>query len=224
MSAAPTPPSFAFLVVMALVRLLGRAADAVVLAVQPRLWRLWRRGVMARPSPWRAGFQAVMTAKQAGVPVDDLVYGEAFVVAARRLLRRHGVGPGRVVVDLGCGRGAVLVAAASLGATARGVDLLPAHVDAIGAVAQRVGVDVVLGDARDVDDAVLEGADVVWLAWVTWSAATRAAVAQRLHTLRPGAVVVGLSHALEDAQFEVVARDRLWCTWGRADVAISRRR
>lgn len=217
-------PSLAFLVVIALVRVLGRAVDGVLLLRRPRLWRLWWRGLVAPPSPWRAGFAAVMTARQAGVPVDDLVYGEAFVGAARALLRALGVGPGAVVVDLGCGRGGILVAAASLGATARGVDLLPAHVDAIGPAATAAGVSVDVGDARAVDVAVLADADVVWLSWVTWSAATRAAVTARLQAMKPGACVVGIAHGVDDPAFEVVGSPRLWCTWGRADVVVSRRR
>lgn len=217
-------PSLAFLVVIALVRVVGRALDGALLLRRPRLRRLWWQGLMAPPSPWRAGFGAVMTAQKAGVPVDDLVYGEAFVVAARALLRSLGVGPGGVVVDLGCGRGGVLVAAAGLGATARGVDLLPAHVDAISAAAYRAGVTVDVGDARHVADAVIADADVVWLSWVTWSAATRAAVTARLQAMKPGAYVVGIAHGVDDPAFEVVARPRLWCTWGRADAVVSRRR
>jgi hypothetical protein len=115
------------------------------------------------------------------------------------------------------------VAAASLGARARGVDLLPAHVDAIAATASRADIVVDVGDARAVDD-VLADADVVWLSWVTWSDATRAAVTARLRTLKPGAVVVGIAHGVEDDAFTEVARPRLWCTWGRADVVLSRRR
>ena len=217
-------PSLAFLVVIALVRVMGRGADAVLLLRWPRLWRLWWRGTTAPPSPWRAAFATVMSARQAGVPLDDLVYGEAFVVAAQALLRRLGVGPGAVVVDLGCGRGGVLVAAAGLGATARGVDLLAGHIDAIGAVASDAGIVVDVGDARSVGDALLADATVVWLSWVTWSAATRAAVTARLRALPPGALVVGIAHGVDDDAFEVVAQPRLWCTWGRADVVVSRRR
>ena len=219
-----SPPSLAFLAVIALVRVIGRGADAVLLLRWPRLWRLWWRGLTAPPSPWRAVFGAVMTARQAGVPRDDLVYGEAFVIAAQALLRRLDVGPGAVVVDLGCGRGGVLVAAAGLGATARGIDLLASHVDAIGAVASDAGVVVDVGDARNVGDTILADATVVWLSWVSWSVATRAAVTARLRALPPGALVVGIAHGVDDDAFEVVAQPRLWCTWGRADVIVSRRR
>jgi SAM-dependent methyltransferase len=217
-------PSLTFLVVIALVRVVGRALDGALLLRRPRLWRLWWRGLSAPPSPWRMGFAAVMTARQAGVPVDDLVYGETFVVAARALLRSHGIGPGAVVVDLGCGRGGVLVAAASLGASARGIDVLPAHVEAIGAAASRAGVAVDVGDARHIADAVIADADVVWLSWVTWSSATRTAVTARLRAMKPGALVVGVAHGVDDDAFMEVERCRAWSTWGRADLVICRRR
>jgi len=217
-------PSLAFLVVIALLRVVGRALDGLLLLRWPRLWRLWWRGLTAPPSPWRAGFPAVMTAQKAGVPIDDLVYGEAFVGATRAVLRSVGVGQGSVVVDLGCGRGGVLVAAASLGARAHGVDLFPAHVGAIAAAASAADIVVDVADARAVGEALLADADVVWLSWVTWSDVTRARVVTRLRALRPGAVVVGVAWGVDDDGFEVLDRRRLWCTWGRADVVISRRR
>jgi SAM-dependent methyltransferase len=215
----------AVIFVLAWLRLVGRSIDGLALSRWPRLFGLWWRGLWRPPSPWRGGFGAVIAANKAGVPVDDLVYGEAFVVAARRLLASIGVGPESVVVDLGCGRGGVLVAAASLGAVARGVDVLPAHVEAIGAAAQRAGVEVECGDARTIAERTLDDASVVWLSWVTWSATTRAAVTARLRRLRSGALVVGITHGVDDDDvFDVVVRRRLWCTWGRADVVVCRRR
>jgi hypothetical protein len=224
-SSSPAPAvSLSWLVVLASLRVIGRTCDAVVVLRTPALRRLWWHGLVRPPSPWRTGFDAIMAARSTGVPVDDLVYGEAFVVAARALLASLGVGPGSVVVDLGCGRGGVLVAAASLGAVARGVEVLPAHFDAIAAAADTAGVTIERSDARTVAEHLLTDADVVWLSWVTWSTATRAAVTARLRLLRPGALVVGITHGVEDDAFEVVSRRRLWCTWGRADVVVCRRR
>ncbi len=219
------PPALAFLVVMALLRIVGRSSDAVVVAATaPGALRLWWRGAMGGPSPFVRGFEAAMVAKKAGVAVSDLVYGEVFVSSARRLLRRLGVGAGSVVVDLGCGRGAVVVAAHSLGAAARGRDVYAAHVDVIASAAAAVGIDVDVADARAVDAAVVGDADVVWLSWITWADESRRAVSARLSAMKPGAVVVGVGHGVVGDDFDVVARQQVWCTWGLAEVVVCRRR
>ena len=203
----PARPAIGRLLQLALLRVVARAVDAVVLLPRPALLRLWWAGVMAAPSPYTQGFPLLIESRRHGVPVADFVYGEVFVAPTRRLLRRLGVGPGAVVVDLGCGRGAVLVASSSLGARARGD-----------------------GDARQADVA---DADVVWVSWATWAPSTRLAVRARLHGLRAGALVCAVVHGVDDdlldaglgsdGMFEPVDTVRLWCSWGRATVVISRR-
>lgn len=210
-------------VVALILRAVFRVVDGVALITRPALWRAWWTGWRALPSPY-----AIADDDAHGVDDDDrgdLVYGEAFVVVAASILRAHGAGPGSVVVDLGCGRGAVLVAARSLGAAARGVDVVAAHVAAVGTALRAAGATVDVGDARSTS---VEGATHVWLAWATWSAHTRAAVTEHLRALSPGAVVVGVVHSVDDAgedgAFEVVARTRAPFSWGVADVVVQRRR
>lgn len=224
-----TPP-IGRLLQLALLRVVARTVDAALLLPRPALRRLWWAGLTSQPSPYAEGFPVLMESRRHGVPVSDFIYGEVFVAPTRRLLGRLGVGPGKVVVDLGCGRGAVLVASSSLGAKSRGVDLLPLHVGAIAVAAGAAGVDVVEGDARlaDIDDVFL-----VWLSWATWSPATRLAVRTRLLGLPPGALVCAVVHGVDDAlldggfavdgAFATVETVRLWCSWGRTTVVVSRR-
>lgn len=226
----PARPAIGRLLQLALLRVVARAVDAVVLLPRPALLRLWWAGMMATPSPYTQGFPLLIESRRHGVPVADFVYGEVFVAPTRRLLRRLGVGPGAVVVDLGCGRGAVLVASSSLGARARGVELLPLHVGAIAARAAAAGVEVGAGDARQADVA---DADVVWVSWATWAPSTRLAVRTRLLGIKAGALVCAVVHGVDDVvldaglgsdgMFETVDTVRLWCSWGRATVVISRR-
>ena len=229
-AAAAAAPSFGRLLQVALLRVVARTVDAVLLLPRPALRRLWWAGLASQPSPYAEGFPVLMESRRHGVPISDFVYGEVFVAPTRRLLKGLGIGPGSVVVDLGCGRGAVLVASSSLGANSRGVELLPMHVGVIGGAAKAAGVAVVEGDARlaDVDDA-----DLVWLSWATWSPATRLAVRGRLLGLKPGALVCAVVHGVDDAlldggfgvdgAFATVKTMRLWCSWGRTTVVVSRR-
>ncbi len=188
-------------------RFVCRCADVVVLRGQLRQAYLhcWR----ALPSPYD------VSGKGAGV------YGESFVVTARAILRKHGAAEGSTVVDLGCGRGNVVVAAASLGANGRGVDVEAAHVDAVRDALAVVGASVDVGDARDVEFA---GVTHVWCAWATWPAELRRAVSTKMHGLPSGAVVVGVVHGVDDEEFDVVERARAAFSWGLADVVVSRRR
>lgn len=207
-------------IVALLLRAVFRIVDGAALLHAPALWRAWWVGWRGLPSPYRADFASTLAARARGVPEGDLVYGESFVVVARRLLRSVGVGEGSVVVDLGCGRGAALVAARALGAQARGIELSATSVAVVAPALAAAGVDVIVGDAGAVE---VDDATHVWLAWATWSDATRARVAVRLRTLRPGAIVVSVVHAVDDAAFVVVARSRAPFSWGIADVVVSRR-
>ena len=202
-------------VVALLLRAFFRVVDGLALVARPPLFRAWWTGWRALPSPYAA---AINDDDGDG---GDLVYGEAFVVVARSILRTHGVGSGSVVVDLGCGRGAVLVAARALHAAARGVDVVRAHVDVAGPALRAAGASVGVDDARS---ASLRGATHVWLAWATWSHATRAAVTAHLRSSSPGTIVVGVVHAVGDDAFEVIATTRAPFSWGVADVVVQRRR
>jgi SAM-dependent methyltransferase len=207
--------------VAALLRAVFRVVDGVVLLARPALWRAWWVGWRGLPSPYAApAFAIVLDARRRGADA-DLVYGEAFVVVARGLLRAHGVGPGSVVADLGCGRGAVLLAARSLGAQARGLELNPAHLAVAGPALRAAGAIVDTGDARAAD---VTGATHVWLSWATWSGETRSLVRERLRALTPGSLVFGVVHGVDDAAFELIARARAPFSWGLAEVVVSRKR
>lgn len=201
-----------------------RALDFALLATRPRLFgayaRLWARGLWRTPYSVPA-FAKVHAARRSGKSASELTYGETPVVTAWRLFRRAGVGPGSFVIDLGAGRGRVLFAARLLGARARGVELLPAHVDAARFELERIGAEMALGD---VAEERLVDASCVFVAWTCFSEATRARVAMRLRELREGARVLVLNWPLEQPGFELLWRGRVLCSWGRAPVYLYERR
>jgi len=200
-------------VVALLLRAIFRCADLVVLRGQ--LLQAYLVAWRALPSPYS------VTAVTAHSDNDlDVTYGEAFVVVARGVLRDHGCGKGSTVVDLGCGRGNVLLAARSLGASARGVDVVAAHIDACARALAVVSAEAVVGDARDAE---LGDATHVWLSWATWAPALRMQVKARLLTLPAGAIVVGVVYGVGDDGFVEVGRGRRAFSWGIADVVVSRR-
>ncbi len=211
-----------------------KALEFVVFVVQ-RLWHIARDVVALAPHEglltawWHGGSRGdaydderhAALAAEYGLAKDDFGYGEVFVHEARSLLLSLGVGAADVVVDLGCGRGHILLAAKSIGASARGVDLDPGHIIAL----KDSGLDVSVGDARSAD---VSDATVVWLSWSLWSKELRTAVADHLAaTLPSGARVITVlwspvsSSSRGYDRFSGHTETRLWCTWGRSDIIVT---
>ena len=205
---------------VALLRVVAGVVDGALLLTRPRLLRWWWATKTAPSAYALSAFEQRLLTSRHCLVDDDLVYGEAFVSSAWWLLKRHGAGVGSVVVDLGCGRGAVLIAARRCGAEARGVDVVEGHL--LLQHAGDNGVVVQVGDARAAD---VGDVSHVWLSWATWSAPVRAALTKRLRSLPGGAIVMGVVHGIDDDdEFEIVATTKAWCSWGRADIVVSRRR
>ncbi|MEU8615659.1 methyltransferase domain-containing protein, partial [Actinoplanes sp. NPDC048791] len=82
----------------------------------------------------------------------DSVGVDFFTPMGAELVRRAAIRPGEYVLDVGCGRGAVLLsAAAATGPTGRvvGIDLAPSMVElTAAATAHLPGVTVQVGDAQ----------------------------------------------------------------------------
>ena len=116
-----------------------------------------------------------------------------FQHVGRRLVELAGVGPGWRVLDVGCGRGAVLFAAADLGASVLGIDISPEMVRETTAEIDRrgvVGVEVRLGDAEALDLPALRAFDAVLCASAIWFFADlEGLLAEWARALRPGGVV-----------------------------------
>jgi SAM-dependent methyltransferase len=191
-------------------RLVFTAADVVLTSSRPPLLRWWVARALSA-SPWTG---------PGDDDDDDLIYGEMFVASTWLLFRRLGVGRRSTVVDLGCGRGAVLVAAVLRGAQVRGVEVVPARLAATTSLVPLVQLCV-----QDARVAAVSDASVVWVSWATWSTTLRASLAAHLAEQLPDhALVVGVLHGVNDEAFEPVGTWSLWCSWGRTDVVVSRRR
>lgn len=201
-----------------------RIADTVVLAWRPRLFRAYLKtwGTAFTRTPWADGsFDKIQDARRSDKSVIELTYGETPVSSAVRLLRSAGVGPSSRVLDVGCGRGRVLLAARYLGARARGIDLLRSHVDLVREPLARVGAEVEVGDAESYP---LDDFTHLYFAWTCFSEKTRARILKRLSGLAPGTRVITLNHPMEHADYELVTQARMWCSWGRTPAYVYERR
>lgn len=210
--------------------LLGAGARAVFLPADwlalrrhdevRRAWWQLRRAAGARP-PHRPSFEAIRSAQAAGLQAGALTFGDTPVSLAIALLRGAGVTTGDVLLDPLAGRGHVLLAARSLGAQARGLEIDGAHVGVAAEILAAAGAVLETGDARFAD---FSAATCVYLAWTCLAVDARARIGERLAALTPGTRVIALTWEPSSSCFAVVARSRRRFPWGLADVIYARRR
>lgn len=195
--------------------LLAARRDPVVRRAYLSLWRAERS-----VSPHEPSFEAVRRAQGQGLSSSSLVWGETPLAVAVELLARAGVGPASTVVDLGAGRGMVLLAARLLGARARGVELDPRRTEPARPILAAAGAELITGDARD---ASLEEATHVWLSWTCMDPELRGALQKKLARLPAGTRVVALTWA-PGPPFAVLESRRALFPWGFTDVLLAERR
>lgn len=192
-----------------------RTADLLVLLARPRLMRpylgLWLAERMHSPYRFRRSFEVVRVLRESGQGMRELIYGETPLFTAVGLFRRAGVGRGSRVVDLGAGRGRVLLAARWLGAEARGVELLADHVASVAGQLEPVGVSLAVGDATRED---LGDATHVFTNWTALGPETKARFTERFRTCRPGTRFVVVTRPIEGPDFVLLGRYRRLFTWG----------
>lgn len=203
---------------------LTRALDLVTLVRSPRLLlpylQVWRAALVSSPFPPRT-FEKVNEARRRGLALRELVYGETPLFTARRVLLAAGANERSVVVDLMAGRGRALLGARTLGASARGAELLESHVNAVKAPLKGAGIDLVRADGAELS---LDDATHVYLTWTCMSERTRERFAERLRGLPDGAVVVTLSAPLEEEGFALTKKLTALYTWGVEPVYVQVRR
>ncbi|MBU8898803.1 class I SAM-dependent methyltransferase [Corallococcus sp. H22C18031201] len=192
-----------------------RASDVLLVALRPRLLRpylgIWWEGILRTPYRARRSFEVVRALQASGQRFRELVYGETPLVTALSVLKHAGVGPASRLVDLGAGRGRVLIAASWLGARAHGVELLAEHVNRVAPRLQAAGMTLEEGDMMRAD---LRDATHVFTNWVALGDETKARLVAHLRGCRPGTRIVTVTRAIEAEDFP--CRSRRWAlfSWG----------
>jgi 2-polyprenyl-3-methyl-5-hydroxy-6-metoxy-1,4-benzoquinol methylase len=114
-----------------------------------------------------------------------------------RMLDLAGVGPGDHLIDLGCGDGRIVIAAARRGATALGVDIDAERIAEAEAAARAAGVEQLVGfRCEDLFATRIEAASVVTLYLIPH---INSLLGARLRTeLAPGSRVLSHAFAIRD--------------------------
>jgi SAM-dependent methyltransferase len=194
---------------------LARLLDLLALAFRPRLLRayfaVWWAELLESPYRWPRSFDAVMEVKASRQRLRELMYGEAPVFTSAWLLWRAGVRKGSRVLDLGAGRGRVLIGARWLGAGATGLELHPPHVQAVAPALARIGAALLAADAMEAD---WGQPTHVFLNWCAFSDETKKRIIERLAALPEGTRAIAVTRPIEDPRFRAVSRHRCLFTWG----------
>ncbi len=193
----------------------GRIVDLAVLLLRPWLLRpyfgLWWAELLRSPYRGPRSFEAVRVVKASGQTLRELMYGEGLTASAIWLFRRAGVDRRSRVLDIGAGRGRVLLGARWLGAEAAGIELREEHVRAVRRSMERAGARLETGDAMKAD---LGQPTHVFLNWCAFSPETKARVVERLGGLAPGTRIIAVTQPIEDPKFKTLSRHRVLFTWG----------
>jgi hypothetical protein len=192
-----------------------RLTDVLLLLWRPRLLRpylgLWWQERVHTPYRARRTFEVVRALKATGQRFRELIYGETPLLTAITVFKRAGVGPGSRLVDLGAGRGRVLLAARWLGAEARGVELLADHVTRVAPRLQAVGLTLTVGDMTREE---LGDATHVYTNWLALTPETKARLIERFRTCRPGTRFITVTRPIEAEGFIRLSRHWRLFTWG----------
>jgi SAM-dependent methyltransferase len=211
-------PFFQRLVIQLWALVLGfvtRLTDVLLLLWRPRLLRpylgIWLAERLHSPYRARRTFEVVRALKATGQRFRELIYGETPLVTALLAFRRAGVGPGCRLVDLGAGRGRVLIAARWLGAEARGVELLAGHVASVAERLRPAGISLVEGDATRAD---LRDATHVFTNWLALTPETKARLVERFRDCAPGTRFITVTRPIQAEDFLLRSRHWMLFTWG----------
>ena len=200
-----------------------RAVDSLLLLTRPRLlWcsvRLVVRGLIRSPYS-ETGFDRVHLARRANLSKRELVYGETPVFTALRFFRKAGVTRSSSVLDLGAGRGRVLIAARALGAQAKGIELLPEHIQEAAAPLTRIGASLEQGRSQDFRQ---DNASHVFIAWTCMGEQNRLDLLESLNRLREGTIVIVVTWPIHDPAFCLLSEDRYLFSWGICDLYVYQR-
>lgn len=196
--AAPRATSLERLALL-LLRGVLRVLDVLFVAGAPRTRRALgavRRAALQRsPYRWPTDFRATLARARTAQELTELTFGATPVSTAAYILWRAGLTKDGSLIDVGAGRGQVLLAARLFGAEARGIELVESHVEAVRRIIDRAGARIEAGDGAGED---LFGVTHVFCAWTAFSKETRARLGEDWRRAEPGTRVVVLTHPLEE--------------------------
>jgi hypothetical protein len=156
---------------------------------------------------------------------ENFIYGETPCITVKMMLRELDINPGDIFIDLGCGRGLpVFYARFLFGLKSVGYDLLPTFIDKakwMSFLLRMENIDFICGDSLKAD---LSDARVIYAATTAYPGNFRALLIEKLREAPPGSYIITLSYPLPEKYFNLYKQEKLFFSWGKADVYYHLRR
>ncbi|MBI3930072.1 MAG: methyltransferase domain-containing protein [Armatimonadetes bacterium] len=143
----------------------------------------------------------------------NFMYGDTAVPVIYRLLQRIGADSEDVFFDLGCGCGMPVLTASMLVKKAVGIDLIPGAIQFCRLSQAALGLDNVEFRTGDLLRTNLTEASIVFVAATAFD--FLGALRERLLTVRPGTVVVSVTHSFEAPSLQLVESIPMEFSWTR---------
>lgn len=152
----------------------------------------------------------------------ELSYGETPTVTFARILEICALKPGARFVDLGAGRGVLVLAASMMGYSATGLEIVADYVSRASEAARRLGVEVDLREQDILNGEWPEG-DLYLLNSTAFPQDMRIALLARLKNLSPNSLVVTYDWTLDPSHFREQSALTLPVTRGTVTCRVYRR-
>jgi SAM-dependent methyltransferase len=179
--------------------------------ILPALARLWLFSLGRNPYTAEASLSPNYRQQHGS---DSFVYGEILLPTADRIFDHLKLTEKDRFLDLGCGRGKLVLLAAARGIPARGIELVPLHLRCAEYAARPLCEKASFLQA-DMLEADVSDATLLWASGTCWTESLRQALAQRLAQLPEGTRILSVSSPLPHPNLPTQERFAGWTTWGR---------
>ncbi|MCS6886295.1 MAG: class I SAM-dependent methyltransferase [Acidobacteriota bacterium] len=165
---------------------------------------------------------AMREASKVGLAQENLIYGETPCLTVKKILERISPSAKDVLLDLGCGRGlVVLTSYYCFGMSAVGIDILPSFVERgrklVGWLAD-TKVEFIEADIRNLPDEMLDAATVVYLASTTFDDEQMQRIVTCLERAKAGTRLITLSEAFPSPAYRLIYSEEFYFSWGKTEV------
>lgn len=189
--------------------------ESVALLGVPGLWKVetqfWFR-YLARFLPLDIWLQG---RPQQERPFGDFRFGETPYFTAQEILKEARLQPGETFLDLGCGRGKMVFAAAlGFGARAIGVDLLATYIKIGRRVADFLGIRNVEFRLEDFTLMEVYDADVIYIAGSIFELETREELLALVEQLQPGSRWITVGWPSHHPLLKLESQTEYLFSWG----------
>lgn len=188
-------------------------------------WYRSLKRAYSRVYRWRSAFTVSRLGRgKAGVPRDDLIYGETPALTAYELLSMVGVDQADHVVELGGGSSMFsLVAVSAFGCRATVLEILPGFVAKTREIVSVLGLERLKVRLQNILEGRLPEGTLYYLTGTTFSDESWKVLQRQMAVAPVGAKAISLSVPLDSKAWKVESEHMLAFSWGENSVYLQTR-